>query len=447
MRSSALAISISLTHCFTTVEKKIKTFKYKGDGVIWAVFLILCLISVVEVFSASSGLSFKSGNYISPVLKHCGLLCFGIVCMLCVMNIKCRLFKLVTPFALFIAFLMLIFAFLYGESTNDANRWISIMGIQLQPSEFAKGALVMGVAQILSAMQTEAGADRKAFKYILIVCAFMIVPVMPENLSTAGIMCLVVLMMMFIGRVPNAQIGRLLGVTFLILITAVAAIETLGDDTKSKEPQSDKVAMVEQIDNNSDEGVADKVLHRLGTWKARINKFMDNREVAPEEVDLDKDAQVAHANIAIASSNIIGKGPGNSVERDFLSQAFSDFIYAIIIEEMGIGGAIVVCFLYIILLFRTAKIANRCVNAFPALLIMGLAFMIVLQAMFNMAVAVGLVPVTGQPLPLISKGGTSSIVNCVYVGMILSVSHSAKKKDDTPEKIAAAGIELDPDDL
>ncbi len=150
--------------------------------------------------------------------------------------------------------------------------------------------------------------------------------------------------------------------------------------------------------------------------------------------DLDKDAQVAHANIAIVTSNIIGKGPGNSVERDFLAQAFSDFIYAIIIEEMGIGGAILVVFLYIVLLFRTARIANRCENNFPAFLAMGLALLLVVQAVFNMLVAVGLAPVTGQPLPLISKGGTSTIINCAYIGMILSISRSAKRKVSDKQK-------------
>jgi len=186
----------------------------------------------------------------------------------------------------------------------------------------------------------------------------------------------------------------------------------------------------------------DKLFHRADTWKSRIDKFLNSKEVAPNEFDLDKDAQVAHANIAIASSNIVGKGPGNSVERDFLSQAFSDFIYAIIIEEMGIVGAIVVCMLYIILLFRTATIANRCENIFPALLIMGLALLLVTQAMFNMLVAVGLVPVTGQPLPLISKGGTSTIINCIYMGVILSVSYSAKKKDEAAVTDGSGKVKL-----
>ena len=194
---------------------------------------------------------------------------------------------------------------------------------------------------------------------------------------------------------------------------------------------------MQQQTEEKDENVLEKVFHRFDTWKARIDNFLSDEYVAPEDLDLNgKDAQTSHANIAIATSNFIGKGPGNSVERDFLSQAFSDFIYAIIIEEMGIFGAFIVCMLYIILLFRTATIANRCANTFPALLIMGFAMLLVVQAMFNMAVAVGLVPVTGQPLPLISKGGTSTIINCVYIGVILSVSYSAKKKDDMEEEPA-----------
>ena len=154
----------------------------------------------------------------------------------------------------------------------------------------------------------------------------------------------------------------------------------------------------------------------------------------PEEFDLNNEAQVGYSNIAIASSNMVGKGPGNSTARDYLPQAFSDFIYAIIVEETGVVGAFIVCLLYIIILFRTAAIANRCVNTFPALLIIGFSLLLVTQALFNMMVAVGLAPVTGQPLPLISKGGTSSIVNCVYIGVILSVSYSAKKKDNTNDE-------------
>jgi cell division protein FtsW len=187
-----------------------------------------------------------------------------------------------------------------------------------------------------------------------------------------------------------------------------------------------------------EEGLVSKVFHRFGTWKGRILKFASNEEVLAKDYDLDENGQVGHANIAIASSNIVGKGPGNSESRDWLPQAFSDFIFAIIIEELGLLGAIVVAFLYIILLMRAGRIANRCENTFPAFLAMGLALLIVTQALFNMCVAVGLAPVTGQPLPLVSKGGTSTITSCIYIGMILSISRSAKKKqgeeDETSKK-------------
>ena len=289
------------------------------------------------------------------------------------------------------------------------------------------GALVLAVAQILSAMQTNEGADKKAFKYILIVSAIIVLPIVPENLSTAMLISVTVVLMMFIGRVPLQQIGKLLGVVALIGVVGITMVMLVGTDEKKA---ADKQVLTEQVAVEKEEpSKAEKLLHRMDTWKARINKFLSSEEVAPEDYDLDKDAQVGHANIAIASSNIVGKGPGNSNERDFLSQAFSDFIYAIIIEEMGIEGAAMVALLYIILLFRTGRIANRCENSFPALLAMGIALLLVTQALFNMLVAVGLAPVTGQPLPLISKGGTSTIINCIYIGVILSISRSARKKE------------------
>jgi len=415
---------------------KLTEGKFKGDAVIWSVFFFLCIISIIEVFSASSHLSFKTGNYLSPVLKHCALLAVGVVVMICTMNIKCRYFKLVTPFALLFSFLMLIIVLCVGESTNGSQRWIDFLGIQFQPSEIAKGALILATAQILSAMQTPEGADKRAFKYIMIVCVFIIPLIMVENLSTAALLCIVVFMMMFIGKVPKLQLGRLLGIVALTLATVVTMVMVFGNDEAAADKMKDnKHLIVQQQTEEKDENVLEKVFHRFDTWKARIDNFLSDEYVAPEDLDLNgKDAQTSHANIAIATSNLIGKGPGNSVERDFLSQAFSDFIYAIIIEEMGIFGAFIVCMLYIILLFRTATIANRCANTFPALLIMGFAMLLVVQAMFNMAVAVGLVPVTGQPLPLISKGGTSTIINCAYIGVILSVSYSAKKKDDMEEE-------------
>ncbi|QUB47451.1 FtsW/RodA/SpoVE family cell cycle protein [Prevotella sp. oral taxon 475] len=404
---------------------------FKGDKVIWMIFFFLCIISAVEVFSASSALTYKGGSYLSPISKHVGILLLGIVAMLVTLNIQCRYFKILTPFLIFFSLITLIWVLVAGQSTNGAQRWVSLLGIQFQPSEIAKGTLVLAVAQILSALQTDKGADRRAFKYILIVGGIIVFFIMLENLSTAMLLCLVIYMMMILGRVPIGQLGKLLGIVTIVATSGIAFILIFGHAQKTENP--DRV-LTEQVENKKkDEGIFAKVFHRADTWKSRIYKFMNSEEVPPEKFDLDKDAQVGHANIAIASSNIVGRGPGNSVERDFLSQAFSDFIYAVIIEEMGIIGAVVVAMLYIILLFRTGIIANRCENTFPAFLAMGLALLLVTQALFNMCVAVGLAPVTGQPLPLVSKGGTSTIINCVYVGAILSVSRSAKKKtSDTP---------------
>lgn len=404
---------------------------FKGDKVIWMVFFFLCVISVIEVFSASSELTYKGGNYMAPILRHIGLLILGIASMVVTLNIQCKYFKIITPFLLLGSILLLLIVWVTGNATNGASRWIGIMGFQFQPSEFAKGAMVLATAQILSAMQTENGADKHALKYILLIW-FAVVPlIFIENFSTAALLSAVVFMMMIIGRVPGKQLGIILALVVGIMAVALSVIWITGTDQSELE---NKNALTEQVDKaNENAGKDKKILHRMDTWKSRINKFLAHKDVPPSEVDLDKDAQVAHANIAIATSNGYGKGPGNSVERDFLSQAFSDFIFAIIIEEMGIEGAIAVAFLYIILLFRTGRIARRCENNFPALLAMGLALLLVTQALFNMCVAVGLAPVTGQPLPLISRGGTSTIINCVYIGVILSISRSAKKKGNNSD--------------
>lgn len=423
------------------MNKKLSNL-FKGDKVIWMVFFFLCIISIVEVFSASSELTYKGGNYLTPIIKHMALIVVGFGLMVVTLNINCKYFKLLTPIMLLFAGILLLLVLGLGQSTNGASRWIPIMGVQFQPSEMAKGALVLMTAQILSAMQTDKGADRKAMRYIIQMALPFLVLIGLENLSTAALLAAVIFFMMIIGRVPSKQIGKLVLTVVLLIVMVVTAVMAIGEDTeKEGQPQNlteQTLANGQTVRTENSKGHKG-VLHRLDTWKSRIDKFLNSKEVPPEKVDLDKGAQEAHAKIAIATSNIVGRGPGNSVQRDFLAQAFSDFIYAIIIEETGIEGAFVVAMLYIILLFRTGRIANRCENNYPAFLAMGLALLLVVQALFNMCVAVGLVPVTGQPLPLISKGGTSTIVNCVYIGIILSVSRTAKKvKDDTTNKRTVA---------
>ena len=203
---------------------------FKGDKVIWMVFFFLCIISIIEVYSASSQLTYKNGSYLSPVLKHIGILLMGIFCMVVTLNIKCKYFKIVTPFLLIISVLMLIWVLFAGQSTNGAARWVGILGMKFQPSEIAKGALVLATAQILSAMQTEKGADQHAFKYILVVCAFIIPLILVENFSTAFLLCVVIFLMMVLGRVPMQQLGKLLGVVVLFGVVLFVLIMAVGTD-------------------------------------------------------------------------------------------------------------------------------------------------------------------------------------------------------------------------
>ncbi len=404
---------------------------FKGDKVIWMVFFFLCMISIVEVFSASSGLTYKSQNYIGPIVYHATTIAFGVIVAVVTLNIPCRYFKLMTPFLILISIITLLWVLVGGQTINGANRVISLFGFTFQPSEIAKGTVVLAVAQILSAMQRENGADKQAFKWILWVTIPACLVIGIENLSTAALLFVVVILMMFIGLVPIRQLSRLVGILLVLVIFAVSMVMIVGHDKTDEEQQLTKT---ERLEKPKKKNSIEKLLHRADTWKGRILNF-GKVDVSPQDYDLDKDAQVAHANIAIVSSGIVGKGPGQSVERDFLAQAFSDFIYAIIIEELGILGAAFVVFLYIILLYRCARIASRCENNFPAFLAMGLGLLLVIQATFNMMVAVGLAPVTGQPLPLISKGGTSTIINCAYIGVILSVSRSAKIKKEKERTI------------
>ncbi len=407
---------------------------FRGDKVVWMVFLILSLISVIEVFSASSSLTYKGGNYWSPLVKHGATLLMGFVFMMALSYTKCKYFKLVTPFLILASYMMLFWVLVAGHSTNDAARWVSLFGVQFQPSEVAKGTMVLATAQILAATQTDKGADSHAFKWILVICFPMIALIVPENFSTAALMVVTLLMMMFIGRVPVRQVGSLFSILAIFVVVAGASVLLIGDtkDADEQRARHDTALVADgSVPEKKDEGLGGKIFHRASLWKKRILAHVDTRDIPPDSVDLrDNGAQVAFSKIAIASSGGTGVGPGNSEIRDFLPQAFSDFIFSIIIEEMGVFGLVLVPFLYFILLFRAGVIARRCANNFPAFLVMGLALMLVTQALVNMCVAVGIAPVTGQPLPLVSKGGTSVVINCVYIGVILSVSSSAKKRTE-----------------
>ena len=396
---------------------------FKGDKVIWIIFLFLCVISVIEVFSAASTLTYKSGDHWGPITQHSIILMVGVVVVVLMHNIPYKWFQVFPVFLIPASVALLAFitvmGVITGDRVNGAARWMSFFGIQFQPSELAKMAVIIAVSFILSKKQDEDGANPKAFKYIMIITGLICFLIAPENLSTAMLLFGVVVLMMFIGRIAWKKMLALFGSLALIGILFAGVLFIV--------PKESDVPF----------------LHRLGTWKNRITNFTEKEEIPAAKFDIDKDAQIAHARIAIATSNLFGKAPGNSVQRDFLSQAFSDFIFAIIIEELGLLGGIFVVALYIWLLVRAGRIAQKCNRAFPTFLVMGIALMLVSQALLNMMVAVGLFPVTGQPLPLISKGGTSTLINCAYIGMILSVSRYTARLEEEKANAEVIADEFD----
>lgn len=382
---------------------------FKGDKVIWAIFILLCLISVVEVFSAASTLTYKSGDFMAPISGHIKLILFGVFVLVVFHHIPFKWYKLISLLCLGSALIFLIYLIFKGQTdsssmVNGSSRFIPIFGIQFQPSELAKMGLVIYSAAILANRHTEEGAHKDAFWWILIPMAVFCLLIIPENFSTALLLGVSISLLMIVGRVSWKKLVPYFGCIALIGSLFLTILFVVPEET------------------------LDKYGHRATTWKHRIEGAMhpgDN--VPPEKYNIEDNRQKAFANIAISQSGIFGKGPGNSIQRDFLSQAFSDFIYAIILEELGLVGGVFVVLLYIILLIRIGIIAQRCESTFPALLIMGIGILIAVQTIYNTGVAVDILPITGQPLPLISKGGTSMLINCAYIGMILSVSNYTEK--------------------
>lgn len=393
---------------------------FQGSTVIWIVYFLLCVISLVEVYSASSQLTYVSGQFMSPLIKQAAFLFVGFLTCSVIQNIPCRYFKLVGILGIPVCIILLVAALAIGK-VNDGARWIPLLfGFRFQPSELAKGVVITAVAFILASLQKPDGVDRRAVKYIMCVTLPICGLIFTENLSTAAILFLAVLLLMFIGRVPWQQLFKVVaglmaaGVCMLLLAFALP-------------------------DGNM---LEEKILHRMDTWKGRISQTQQEVVVIDSltgkpfnipQASTTADAatkssdQRNYGYMAIASSNLLGRGPGNSITRDYLQQAYCDFIYAIILEETGIFGGVIVAFLYIILLFQTGRIASRCERNFPAFLAMGLVMLMAIQACINMFVAVGLFPITGQPLPMISRGGTATIVNSIYFGIILSISRGARK--------------------
>lgn len=373
--------------------------------------MFLCLISAVEVFSATSTLAYQNVNHWAPIGRHATFLVGGFLAVVLLHNVPYTVFRagiLLFPVSL----IMLIVTPFIGISANDAHRWLSIFGVQLQPSEFAKLSLLILIAFLLS--KRGRITDDQIFKWILICTLVACGLILPENFSTAFMLFGVSFLMMFIGQLPIKKLMKLAGTLVALLVLFLAVLKFTPKEI-----------------------VQSYLPGRLATWQARLERFGDdsaNYNAAGTYIVTDENYQVSHAKIAIARGGLFGQMPGHGQQRDFLPQAYSDFIYAIILEELGFAGGVFVLLLYIMLLVRVGMIARRCETPFPKFLVLGCGLLIVVQALANMAVAVSLIPVTGQPMPLVSRGGTSTVISCVYFGIILSISRFGAHIRETDEE-------------
>ena len=381
----------------------------KGDRVIWAVVLLLGIFSVLVVYSSIVTLAYKyqGGNTEYYLFKHTIILFIGFLLMYFAHKVNYRYYSRMSQIGLLLAIPLLLFTLLTGASINDASRWlvIPIINQTFQTSDLAKLALIMFLARMLSKRQDNIKDFNQAFLPIMIPVLIVCGLILPANLSTAAMLFVTCLVLMFVGRINLKYIFSLIAVG-ITLLSIFIAIGLSIQETKTSEQNS-------------------PLTNRVITWKNRITNFSDGSAQA--------NYQAEQSKIAIATGGVMGKGPGRSTQRNFLPQSYSDFIFATVIEEYGIVGGTFVLLLYLILLYRGILIAKNAPRAFGSLLAIGLSFSLVFQAMINMAVAVNLFPVTGQPLPMVSMGGTSIWFTCLAVGVILSVSRNTEN-----EKIEAS---------
>ena len=379
----------------------------RGDKVIWAVVILLSVFSLLTVYSSTGTLAYKyqSGNTEYYMLKHLIILLFGFLIMYLTHLIKFTYFSRIFQIALYIAVPLLVLTLFVGLDLNEAKRVLPLpFHLTFQTSDLAKLTLIMYLARLLSKKQDRIKDFKSAFVPMMIPVLIICGLILPANFSTAAMLFATSLVIMFIGRVSLKYIFSLIGigvVSFTLLLLLASAYPDL--------------------------------LPRANTWGARLTAFTDK-----DNIDSDKNYQVEQAKIAIASGGVLGKFPGNSTQRNFLPHPYSDFIFAIFVEEYGLLGGAFLVLLYLILLFRVVRIVTKIPRNFGAFMTMGVGFSLVFQAMINMAVAVNLIPVTGQPLPLISMGGTSIWFTSIALGIILSVSKEIDTKPENIEDYVAA---------
>jgi len=370
--------------------------KLKGDKVIWIVAILLATISILAVYSSISSLAYKyhDGNTFYFLFKHSIMVALGMVIMYYTHKLKFKYWSRLSQMAIWVVAGLLLFTLLFGNNVNDASRWLTIpvIGQSFQTSDLAKVVLIIYVARLLALRKDKLNSFNQGARVIILPIIIICALILPANFSTAAVLFVVCLILMFVGKVPVKHILLIVGAAIVGFALLLMLAKTYPD-----------------------------LLPRLETWISRIDSH--------GEVDHEANYQVENAKIAIAQGGLLPNGPGSGTSRNYLPHPYSDMIYAFIIEEYGslIGGMGMIM-LYMILLFRAVRISLKSENTFGGLLAMGLSLMLVFQAMINMAVAVNLVPVTGQPLPMVSMGGTSMWFTCLAIGIVLSVSRSV-----TPE--------------
>jgi cell division protein FtsW len=393
----------------------------RGDKVIWAVVLLLALVSLLAVYSSTGLLAYKmyKGNTEIYLFKQFAFIVVGVLIIYFAHQVNYIIYARVAKILFLVSIPLLLYTLFFGVRLNEGSRWIRLPLINLtfQTSDLAKLALFMYLSRLLSKKQDQIKDFKKGFIPVIIPVAVVCLLIAPANLSTALLIGATSLMLMFIGRVSAKHL--LLTIAFAlipVMILVIAAVFRHGHTevtvTKSK------------ADKHSN------LFGRVDTWINRVETFMYG---AKEDNTNDDNYQVNQAKIAIANGGWVGLGPGNSRQRNFLPHPYSDFIYAIIIEEYGMVGGAFIIFIYLLFLFRSIRIFRRCPFAFGAFLALGLSFTLMIQALANMAVNVNMFPVTGVTLPLVSMGGSSFLFTCLAIGIILSVARNVEQLEGKPD--------------
>lgn len=400
----------------------------RGDKYIWGIVVMLAITSLLVVYSATGSLAYKmnKGNNEVYLFRQFAFIAVGLLVIYFLHRVNYTLYSRISLIVYLISVPMLLYTLLFGVEVNDASRWIKIpvINLTIQTSDFAKLALFMYVSRQLSRKQKDIKDFKKGFLPIIIPVCITCALIMPANLSNALLTGATSLLLMFIGRVHVKHILLVIAVALIPILIIVSVAVTTYNPGKADDSKTSSLTSI----------------GRFGTWVGRVQDFI---YAGDNEIPY----QVQQQNIAIANGGILfGRGPGNSLQRNYLPQAYNDSIYPIIIEEYGLFGGAVIIFLYLVFLFRCIRIFRRCPYAFGAFLALALSFTLVIQAIANMAVGVNLIPVTGVTLPLVSMGGSSFLFTCASIGIVLSVARNleqmegnAQPSNDDDNEEAAVG--------